>query len=148
MPNITTETEAVQAKFMNCKKCGCELDEMLDCCPGCLAAIRDAQPCVNCGHSPDKPINDIWKDPSVQQALKDGRSADDIAVVACPACDRWGYYNEGSHFSCRFCDRTWHVCSEDEAILRGVPSIVLDGHTSLADTVTETTEGYHNETRN
>lgn len=24
---------------MTCPKCGCEIDEMADCCPGCLAAV-------------------------------------------------------------------------------------------------------------
>lgn len=88
---------------------------------------------------------DIWKDPMVKAALKDGRSADDIAVVSCPKCHRWGYYNEGSHFSCRFCNRTWYVCSEDQEPRPGL-DMTLDGHTTLADTVTVTTDGYDNET--
>ncbi len=86
---------------------------------------------------PEPPVNDIWKDPMVMEALKDGRSADDIAVLACPECHRWGYYNQGSHFSCRFCNDTWRIRDEDDT-----------EHTTLADTVTETTGGYHNETRN
>ena len=95
----------------------------------------------------NEPINDIWKDPQVQEALKDGRSADDIAVLACPECGCWGYYNEGSHFSCRFCDKSWHCLTEDEPPHEGIPCMYVDSHTSLADTVTETTDGYHNETQ-
>ena len=95
----------------------------------------------------DEPINDIWKDPMVMEALKDGRDASDIQVLPCPECNRWGYWNEGSHFSCRFCERTWYVCSEDQVPRPGL-DMALDGFTSLADTVTETTNGYHNQTRN
>lgn len=93
-----------------------------------------------------EPVNDIWKDPQVQEALKNGRGADDIAVLSCPKCNRWGYYNEGSHFSCRFCDRSWYVCSEDQVPRPGLDMTLDDGHTTLADTVTETTDGYDNHT--
>src|ERR1017187_7390401 len=48
-------------------------------------------------------MKDIWKDPSVKGALKQGRSPDDIMVMACPQCGEWGYYNQGSHFYCRHC---------------------------------------------
>ena len=84
-----------------------------------------------------KPVNNIWKDPNVMAALKEGRSADDIAVVACPKCNRWGYYNEGSHFSCRFCKVTFQVTQEDAD---------TDRICRLSDTVTETTDGYYNQT--
>lgn len=93
-----------------------------------------------------QPVNDIWKQPEVQQALKDGRGADDIAVLRCPKCDRWGYYNEGSHFTCRFCKVTFYCCSEGETPPDDRPYLYLDGHTTLADTVTETTNGYDNQT--
>lgn len=82
-----------------------------------------------------KPVNDIWKDAMVMEALKDGRRVDDIRVLDCPKCSRWGYWNEGSHFSCRFCKRTWYVTSE-----------MADDSITLADTVTVTTDGYDNET--
>lgn len=91
-----------------------------------------------------KPINDIWKDPEVMAALKEGRSAEDIAVLRCPKCDRWGYYNEGSNFWCRFCRKGWHVCSENETPPSHRRYLRLDGHTTLADTVTVTTDGYDN----
>ncbi len=83
-----------------------------------------------------KPVNDIWKDPMVKAALKEGRSADDIAVVECPKCYKYGYYNEGSHFSCRFCDRTWYVCGDEEpAPDDGRPYMRLYDQISLADTL-------------
>lgn len=58
---------------------------------------------------------DIWKDPRVIDALKDGRSADDIAILDCPKCGLLGYYNQGSHFTCLRCDQTFYVLSEGES---------------------------------
>jgi hypothetical protein len=81
-----------------------------------------------------KPEKDIWKTPEVKAALQ-SRPADDIAVLACPRCGEWGYYNEGSHFSCRFCERTWYVCSEDEEAPDDRAYMRLDGHTCLTDTL-------------
>jgi hypothetical protein len=94
----------------------------------------------------DEPINDIWKDPNVQAALKDGRPAEDIAVLSCPKCSRWGYYNQGSHFWCRFCKQGWHCVTEGEEAPDDRQYMYLDGFTSLADTVTVTTDGYDNMT--
>lgn len=82
-----------------------------------------------------KPVNDIWKDPEVKCALKDGRTADDIRVLSCPKCSRWGYYNEGSSFYCRFCKCSWRISSE-----------IAQESISLSDTVTVTTDGYDNRT--
>lgn len=93
--------------------------------------------------------NDIWKDPEVKAALKEGRSADDIAVLSCPKCSRWGYYNQGSRFHCRFCRQGFACLSEGELPpVDATPYLYLDGFTTLADTVTEPTDGYHNETTN
>lgn len=102
--------------------------------------------CPNCDHRLDEPINDIWKDPNVKAALKDGRSAEDISVLSCPKCGRWGYYNQGSHFWCRFCKQGWRCCTEGEEPPTDLPYMYFDGFTSLADTVTETTDGYDNQT--
>lgn len=79
---------------------------------------------------------DVWKDPQCIEALKD-RPATDIAVLECPKCGRLGYYNQGSHFSCRFCNATWHVCTEDEKPPLDRPYMIIDGHMTLADTVGE-----------
>lgn len=102
--------------------------------------------CPNCDHRLDEPINDIWKDPSVKAALKDGRLPNDIAVLSCPKCSRWGYYNQGSHFWCRFCKEGWHCLAEGEEPPPYGQYMYLDGFTSLDDTLTVTTDGYDNET--
>lgn len=57
---------------------------------------------------------DIWKDPMVKEALTE-RAADDIMVMPCPECGKWSYYNQGSHFSCRFCDMTFYVLADFES---------------------------------
>lgn len=104
--------------------------------------------CPNCDHAVSEPINDIWKDPSVKAALKDGRPTSDIAVLSCPKCSRWGYYNQGSTFWCRFCKERWECLTEDELPSpRGGQYLYLEGFTSLDDTVTECTDGYDNFTR-
>ena len=90
---------------------------------------------------------DIWKDPQVQEALKEGRPSDNIMALPCRQCGEWGYYNQGSHFSCRLCDKTWSVLREEESPTEGVPHMFAIDMTSLADTITETTEGYENQTR-
>lgn len=77
---------------------------------------------------------DIWKDTNVVAALKE-RSADDIAVLSCPKCGRWGYYNQGSHFWCQFCKQGWYCCSEGEEPPVDRPYMYLDEFTTLADTV-------------
>jgi len=53
-------------------------------------------------------MHDIWSDPMVKEALKE-RPPEQIAVMMCPDCSGWGYYNEGSHFTCRFCDLTFMI---------------------------------------
>lgn len=89
-------------------------------------------------------MSDIWKDPMVKVALKDGRSADDIAVLDCPKCGTTGYYNQGSHFSCRKCRRVFYCCSEDEvAPVDGRAFVRLDDFRTLADTVQYDGDGDH-----
>jgi len=78
--------------------------------------------------------DDIWKDPRVKDALK-SRPADDIAVLACPTCGRFGYYNQGSHFTCLHCDQTWYCCSEGEEPPEDRAYLYLDDVRTLADTV-------------
>lgn len=91
--------------------------------------------------------NDIWKDPQVKAALKDGRSAEDIAVLSCPKCGRWNYYNQGSNYWCRFCKEGWYCCTEGEEPPGDRQYLYLDGFQTLADTVTEPTDEYHNQTQ-
>lgn len=94
--------------------------------------------------------NDIWKDPSVVAALKDGRPPDDVMVMACPKCNRYGYYNQGSNFWCRFCKEGWYCCSEGEESPtdRQWLDLNMESPITLADTITDPTDGYHNETQN
>lgn len=42
-----------------------------------------------------------WDDPNVRRALKDGLQPSDISLICCPRCGVYGYYNDGSHFTCR-----------------------------------------------
>jgi hypothetical protein len=80
--------------------------------------------------------NDIWRQPEVMAALKQGRAPDDIAVLSCPKCGRWGYYNQGSHFWCRFCSEGWYCCYEGEEPPPNRQHLLLDGFATLEDTVT------------
>lgn len=91
-------------------------------------------------------MSDIWKDANVKAALKEGRPAEDIAVLRCPKCDEWNFYNQGSYFWCRHCEQEWYCCSEGEEPPDDRQYLFLDGFTTLADTVTETTDGYDNRT--
>jgi len=90
----------------------------------------------------DPPVNDIWKDPHVKAALKEGRMTNDIAVLSCPKCARWGYYNQGSHFWCRFCKEGWQCLNVGEEPDPESQYLFLDEWTSLDDTVTVAAEGY------
>jgi len=78
---------------------------------------------------------DIWKDPSVKAALKEGRPADDIMVLACRKCGQWGYYNQGSHFYCRHCKIGYAVLSEGEEPGDTEPIVYASEAITLADTV-------------
>ena len=86
-------------------------------------------------------MSDIWKDPNVKAALKEGRPPDDIAVLQCPKCAEWGYYNEGSHFYCRTCQHGFHCVSEGEEVPDDRPYLFLEGSTTLADLTQSNFEG-------
>lgn len=79
-----------------------------------------------------KPCN-IWKSRAVVEALK-SRPADDIWVMDCPCCGTTSYYNQGSHFTCRHCGRTFYCLSEGEES-DGRPTVNCDDARTLADTV-------------
>lgn len=81
---------------------------------------------------PQEDDHDILKDPSVKERLAEGRTPDDIAVLSCPNCGEYGYYNEGSSFYCRFCDVGFYVCDDNETPPLG-PHMFLDSATTLAD---------------
>lgn len=81
-------------------------------------------------------MSDIWKDPGVKAALKDGRTPDDICVLNCPKCGKLGYYNQGSSFYCRRCRQGFYCCSEEESP-PDKPHIYLDDMRTLADVTGE-----------
>lgn len=56
----------------------------------------------------------VWDDPNVKDAFNSGRTADDICVLNCPICGQISYYNQGSSFFCRHCDKGFYVRSDDE----------------------------------
>jgi len=85
-------------------------------------------------------MSDIWKDPMVKAALKDGRPPEDIAVLSCPNCGKWGYYNQGSHFSCRSCGTGYYCCSEGEEPPVDRPWLRLDDFTTLADLASDVSD--------
>lgn len=111
-------------------------------------ARRAHEKCVEVNPTGELP-HDIWKDPCVMAALRE-RAAVDIQVIACPKCNEYGYWNEGSHYSCRFCNRSWFVFSENDTRRKNSNCIRIGDDAepiSLADTITDTTEGYDNHTR-
>lgn len=79
---------------------------------------------------------DLWQDPMIKAALREGRPASDICPLSCPRCGRNGYYNQGSHFTCAHCRRSWYVLGEnEEAPGDGRPSMRADDMITLADTL-------------
>jgi hypothetical protein len=52
---------------------------------------------------PPKPSHNPWDDPNVTRALKNGRLPSDISLICCRSCNLYGYYNNGSHFTCSEC---------------------------------------------
>lgn len=81
-----------------------------------------------------------WTDPNVVAALKNGRPPSDIALLSCPRCGVLGYYNEGSHFSCRACGSGFAVLSEGES--HDGPALHTDGVITLDDFASAAPEGY------
>lgn len=55
-----------------------------------------------------------YEDPMVKAAIKDGRDPSDIWLINCPACGQPSYYNQGSHFTCRLCQKGWVCITEEE----------------------------------
>jgi hypothetical protein len=55
------------------------------------------------------PFRSAWEDPNVKMALRSGRPATDIHVICCQNCGNYGYYNDGSHFSCSVEGCEWSV---------------------------------------
>jgi len=70
-----------------------------------------------------------WDDPNVTAALKQ-RDAGHICLICCYRCGNYGYYNEGSHFTCSVEGCGWS-CSGDEldGIIDAGDVITLDDYT-------------------
>ncbi len=70
-------------------------------------------------------FHSAWDDPNVKVALKK-RDPAHIALICCGQCHNYGYYNEGSHFSCSWCD--YSVSGEELDLLIDNSEVI-----SLAD---------------
>jgi hypothetical protein len=81
----------------------------------------------------DAEHRNIWDSTGVKEALADGRPPDDIRLLRCPECQRWGFWNEGSHFSCEYCLKTWLCFNQDEKPDADMPWIRCDEVVTLAD---------------
>jgi hypothetical protein len=87
----------------------------------------------------------VWEDPGTVGAIESGRALDDIAVLNCRDCGQIGYYNQGSSFWCRHCEKNWYVAVEEETYdLDFVPHgwIVIDVNLTLADVLEMECEDY------
>ena len=76
--------------------------------------------------------NSPWSDPNVKAALKGGRTPDDVYLIDCPNCGLAGYYNQGTHFTCRVCEAGYAVVADEEELLER-PSINVDEAYPLSD---------------
>jgi len=71
------------------------------------------------------------------------REPTEIALLECPNCGQHSYYNEGSTFYCRHCDRGYTVMGADELAEVGSPEwcqlrpVCCDDLCSLADLIDE-----------
>lgn len=55
-----------------------------------------------------------WADGQMtREALKE-RVAADIEMLSCPACGKYSYWNEGTHFTCEHCDTGFAALTENE----------------------------------
>lgn len=70
-----------------------------------------------------------WDDPHVKAALLQ-RPPDDIYLMICHGCGRYSYYNQGSHFSCTWCDWSMSGRQLDLALDAG-EAITLDDYAEL-----------------
>lgn len=114
-----------------------------------LAAVltkkaAEAEATGNAGPANRDQDDSPWADPGVKRALKEGRDPSDIALLSCPMCGVLGYYNQGSHFSCRMCNEAWAVLAdgEDPVEYEGRQTMCADEVISLADFEDGAPDGY------
>jgi hypothetical protein len=84
----------------------------------------------------------VHDDPNVLAAFRNGRDAEDISVLNCPSCGTISYYNDGSHFTCRACGKSFRVLAEDEENDSGDDVIRLDCRLSMDDVFAAECEDY------
>lgn len=73
--------------------------------------------------------HDAYEDPNVKEALQQ-RDAQHIALICCQQCANYSYYNEGSHFTCSWCD--WSASGEDlDLLIDNGEVITLDDYVDM-----------------
>lgn len=73
--------------------------------------------------------HNAWDDPNVKSALKQ-RGADHVYLICCFECGNYGYYNEGSHVSCQWCE--WSVSGDElDSIIDNGEVITLSDYTDM-----------------
>lgn len=75
---------------------------------------------------------DAWDDPNVREAIRT-RSPHLIMLICCERCGNYGYYNEGSHFSCSVPACEWSVSGKElDDLIESGDVISLDDYTDVA----------------
>jgi hypothetical protein len=100
----------------------------------CGGGTDDSQGASKSGRDGEKvsdPKQTPFDDPNVKEALRDGRDSSDIHLIGCYVCGEYSYYNDGSHFTCRFCDWTLRGRKLD-AVIEDGGAISLDGWSEMA----------------
>jgi len=84
----------------------------------------------------------VWRDCDVISAMNDGRTLDDICVLNCPICGQLSYYNQGSSFYCKPCDKGFVCLSEDETPPSNERYVRLDYILTMEDVADAECEDY------
>jgi hypothetical protein len=72
-----------------------------------------------------------WNDPNVKAALKQRRPTD-IALIECCACGNYGYFNEGSHFSCSVEGCEFSISGEEiDRLIENGEVVTLDEYSDM-----------------
>jgi hypothetical protein len=73
-----------------------------------------------------------WDDPNVKAAMKQ-RPLEQVCLICCERCGNYGYYNEGSHFSCSVDGCDWSVSGGDlDRLINAGDVITLADYTEMA----------------
>lgn len=72
-----------------------------------------------------------WEDPNVKASLK-SRQPSEISLVQCEECGLYGYYNDGSHFTCADPICGWSASGNTmDRIIDAGDVITLDDYTDM-----------------